>query len=93
MIVERSKLLLQVHLRDLRVHRRGLHVPVAQVLLHDPEIAVRATQELRAARVPERARVEFWDPHTSAQVLDDLPDHGGQAPALDRLGQRVLQSG
>jgi len=36
LVVEHSELLLQILLRDLCVHRRGLHVSVTQVLLYDP---------------------------------------------------------
>ena len=51
----------QILLRDLRVDRRGLHVPVPQVLLDGSKIPLGAPEKLRAAGMPERMRMQEWE--------------------------------
>jgi len=60
-------------LRESRVARGRLHVDVPQLFLHDPQV-LRATQELRATRMPERVRMQRWYPRSRLDRLHDLPD-------------------
>src|SRR5213593_3602426 len=73
-LVEDADDLLQLVLRDPRVHRRRLNVRVPQVLLHHAEIAAGTSMQLDAAAVTERMRVKLGEAGPPAEGLDDLPD-------------------
>src|SRR5438128_5459422 len=73
-LVEDADDLLQLVLRDPRVHRRRLNVRVAQVLLHHAQIAAGAPMQLYSTGMPECMRVKLWETRPPAEVLDDLPD-------------------
>src|SRR5882724_12945821 len=66
--------MLQLVLRDPRVHRRRLNVRVPQVLLHHAEIAAGTPMQLDPAAVTERMRVKLGETRPPAESLDDLPD-------------------
>src|SRR5438445_2939007 len=72
-LVEDADDLLQLVLRDPRVHRRRLNVRVAQVLLHHAQIAAGAPMQLYSTGMTECMRVKLWETRPPAEGLDDLP--------------------
>src|SRR6266850_4413811 len=63
-LVEDADDLLQLVLRDPRVHRRRLNVRVAQVLLHHAQIAAGAPMQLDPAGMTERMRMKLGETRT-----------------------------
>ena len=81
----------QVHLRDLRVHRPGVHpfLPVGEVAVLDPE-RHRAAKRAPVAHAGGDLRAVLLDLHAPASAVTELaPGH----VAVDRLGGQLEARG
>ena len=86
LVVEQVHDFLQILRCQPRVDRRRLDVGVTQMLLHRTKIAAGALEQLDAARVAERMRVDGFHADALAEVLDNLPDSLTQAIAYAMAG-------
>src|SRR6266508_3511809 len=73
-LVEEIHHSLQIERRQPRVDGGRLNIGVAQMLLHSAEIPTTAAEQLDAAGVTERVRVDGVHAHALAEILDDFPD-------------------